>query len=310
MYHRPDSLPPALEKRNFDQSIGIEKLGNQFILHRTSDQDLRLVAHQLINQRRNEWSTKPSESIPRILHQVWTSKDPLPDTYARASHLLQQQHPNYRYMIWRPQEYEPLLEDLIGPQYDALPLPVIRDIVAAIVLYQHGGTAVDLDAECVQPITPLLSLGDCLIGFDPPFPHTKNGRRLFLSPAVLSAVPAHPLIKSYLAELIQRANQYLQNGAGTIHWLTVDALTETVAQQNDERQRLLLLGPSYFCPVNRTHIKHLEKVLEGEEKRSMIKKIFQTLHIISSPPYSDIARETVFVHMAGGRRREKAELYR
>jgi hypothetical protein len=32
-----------------------------------------------------------------------------------------------------------------------------------------------------------------------------------------------------------------------------------------------------------------------------LKKILRTLHLSSVPPFSDISRETIFVHMKGGR---------
>lgn len=299
---RTDPLrsPPALSKSAFDGSIGIDCLGGEFVLHRPFDQEIRKKAHLLIDQRKKEWAANPHSSIPQIIHQVWTSEGPLPDQFAAASRLLKQQHPGFTYVLWTPKEYRPILQELVGPEYSSLPLAVQRDLVVAAVLWQQGGLAADLEAECVQPITSLLSLGDCLLSFDPPRAKPKHSRRLFLSPAIIASAPSHPMMKAYLAEMLRRVKETPPGEKLKIEWITQDALT-TVATQFPDTGRILFLGPTYFCPVNRDHIRHFRKILEGEEKRSMVKKVLHSLHLVSIAPYSDIARETVFVHMEGGR---------
>jgi mannosyltransferase OCH1-like enzyme len=297
----PIMRPPALSKDAFDRSIGIESLGKKFVLHRVLDRKIRTKAREFISQRKSEFVPGKASSIPHIIHQIWTSEDPLPDQFAAAARLVQQQHPDFTYVLWKPKEYEPILQEIVGPSYESIPLPIQRDLAAAAVLWRLGGIVVDVQAECVQPATHLLSLGDCLLGFDPPQASAKHGRRLFLSPAVMAATPSHPLMMAYLAEMLRRIKN---NEAYDIEWISRDALT-TVASKTSINDRVLFLGPTYFCPINRKHIRHFREILEGERKRSMIKKALHSLHLISIPPYSDIARETVFVHMEGGREKEQ-----
>ena len=299
---RTDPLrsPPALSKAAFDRSIGLDRLGSKFVLHRARDRKVRKKARELISQRKSEFSVGKESSIPHTIHQVWTSRDPLPDQLAAAARLLKQQHPDFTYILWGPQEYEPILQELVGSSFNSLPPSVQRDVVTAAVLWQQGGLAVDLQAECVQPAKALLSFGDCLLGFDPPRAKAAHGRHLLLSPSVMAATPHHPLIMAYLTEMIRRVKEGTQNGEYNIEWITLDALT-TVASRSSQTDRALFFGPTYFCPVNRNHIRHFREILEGEKKRSMVKKILHSLHIVSIPPFSDIARETVFVHMEGGR---------
>ena len=296
----PLRSPPALSRAAFDHSIGIDSLGSKFILHESLDRKIRTKARELISQRKAEAAAGISSSIPRIIHQIWTSTSSLPDQFAAAARLLKQQHPDFTYILWSPKEYEPILEELIGPSYSLLPLPVVRDLAAAAVLWKQGGLVVDLEAECVQPATPLLSLGDCLVGFDPPRAKPRHGRRLLLSPAVMASTPSHPLMMAYLAEMVRRVKEGESSGDYKTEWITQDALT-SVASQSLQAGRVLFVGPTYFCPVNRDHIDHFRSILEGEKKRSMVKKVLHSLHMLSIPPYSDIARETVFVHMEGGR---------
>ena len=281
----PVRCPPALSRAAFDRSIGIDCLGSEFILQRSLDRKIRKKARELISQRKAEAASGKESSIPRIIHQVWTSESPLPDQLAASARLLKQQHPDFTYILWGPKEYEPILQGLIGPAYSSLPLPVVRDLAIAAVLWRQGGLAVDLEAECVQPATPLLSLGDCLLGFDPPRAKAKYGRHLFLSPSVMAATPSHPLVMAYLTEMIRRIKEGEQSGEYKVGWITQDALT-TAASQSTQADRVLFFGPTYFCPINRDHISHFREILEGERKRSMVKKVLHSLHMISIPPYS------------------------
>ena len=297
----PSLHPPALSRHEFDQTLGMKELSKSFVLHRSLDRKIRHTARQLIEKRKSEWSLTSPSSIPRIIHQVWLSVDPLPDDLARASRLVQQQHPGFRYILWRYSDVHKILHDLLGPSYTALPISLLRDVAAAAILWEHGGVVVDLEAECVHPITALLSLGDCLIGFEPPLPSPKWKRRLFLSSAVIAVRPSHPIIQSYLAEMIRRIQISENNEKIDAQWVTQDALTSVLAKIGLKQGKPLLLGPSYFCPVNPNHIHHLQRVLNKEVHRNWLQKVFRTLHIASVPPYSDVSRETIFVHMTGGR---------
>lgn len=291
----------ALSRHAFDDSLGVQELGSAFVLHRHKDKQIRNLARQLIEMRKREYLQGTAASIPQIIHQIWTSDAPLPDHLARASRMLQQQHPKFRYILWRPCDFSPLLKNSLGPLATSLPPEVLRDVVASVVLLQFGGIVVDLEAECVHPITPLLSLGDCLIGFEPPLAKTKGHRRLFLSSAVIAAAPAHPLIKSYLGELSRRVQLSIVGKKIDPHWITQDALTTVASQISPGQGRTLLLGPYYFCPVSPDHIRHLKKLLDCEVRRNVFQKILKTLHLSSTPLYSELKRETIFVHMSGGR---------
>ena len=301
IYQDPSLHPQALSKHAFDRSLGIKEFGRAFILHRSSDRQIRRVARQLIEKRQSEWKQGTPSSIPLIIHQFWLSDDPLPDDFARAARLVQQLHPGYRYILWHLRDVKDLLQDLVGPAYATLPSIVLRDIAAAAVLWQYGGVRVDLESECVHPITTILPLGDCLIGFEPPLAKTKRNRRLFLSPSIIASIPSHPIIQSYLAEMVHRVKICTEKDKVDLQWLTQDSLTTVVARISPEQGRPLLLAPSFFCPVSPAHIHHLKRVLNCEVRRNFFQKVLQTLHLASAPPFSDISRETLFVHMSGGK---------
>ena len=205
---RTDPLrsPPALSRSAFDRSIGIDCLGSTSSSTRPRQKHTKKSpgAH-LSEKKRVCLAARAVHSLhyPPGVDVTRASARPV----SAASRLLKLQHPDCTYILWGPNEYEPILEELIGPLYSVLPLSVQRDMAAAAILWRQGGLAVDLQAECVQPATPLLPLGDCLLGFDPPRAKAKHGRRLLLSPSVIAATPCHPLIMAYLAEMIRRVKE-------------------------------------------------------------------------------------------------------
>jgi hypothetical protein len=297
----PALRPPALSKHDLDKSLGIKQLGRKFVLHRSADRQIRRLARQFIDKRKSEWKGSSSSSIPQIIHQFWLSDDPLPDDFARAARLIQQQHPGFKYALWRFKDVKNLLEELVGPDIKSYPSVILRDIAAAAVLWQTGGIAVDFEAECVHSLSPLLPLGDCIIGFEPPLSQTKRRRRLLLSPSVILARPSHPLITAYLAEMVRRAKASITKKSFDPQWITQDSLTVVAAKAPIEQDRPLLLSPRYFCPVCPAHINRLKRRLNCEDRRNSFLKALQTLHITASSPFSDLSRETIFVHMTGGR---------
>lgn len=299
--HNSSPCDAALSRHAFDRSIGMRTFSKKFLLHRSLDRQLRQTAHRLINERKCEWTESSPSLIPQIIHQFWLSDEAIPDDLARATRLVQQQHPEFRYILWQYHDVKELLLTFLGPSHGSLPSAILRDIAAAVVLWNYGGVAVDLEAECVHPITSFLTLGDCLVGCEPPLSGAKWNRKLFVSPSVIAARSNHPIIQAYLAEMIRRIQSSEDKTAVDHRWVSVEALTSVLSTVGPEHGKPLLLGPTYFCPVNPSHIRHLKKVLDREVRRNSLQKVLRTLHLVSVPPYSDVARETLFVHMTGGR---------
>jgi hypothetical protein len=294
VFFRGDSRPRFLSKHAFDISCGIPTLGHKFVVHRSLDRKMRNLAHALIDSRKTQ--TLPKQTPPHIIHQIWTSQNEIPDALVRASHSIQQSNPDYGYALWRPAAYEPLLDATHGTKWRQLPNAIIRDLAAAAILEQHGGIVLDIEMECVGSFSSLLSHADCVIGFEPPRKKTCYKRKLFLSPACIAATPHHPIIQAWEKEMWDRSQR---NETLDPLWVTQEALCCAVA--NTKAENLLLVGPTYFCPISPQHIEEFHNILDRTVRRSMVKKIAQTLHLASVPIYSTIAQETLCVHMLGGR---------
>jgi hypothetical protein len=305
VWKKAQATPTALSKRHFDQSLCIKELGSSFVLHRKLDNEMRALAHNAITLRKAEWRAGQHSNIPLVIHQIWPRDEQIPDQYSRTARTVQIYNSDATYILWNHKDVEKLLTQLFGNDWKDLPLDVVRDLAAAAVLWQHGGIVVDLESECVHSIRSLLSLGDCIIGFEPPRETTKFQRRLFLSSSVIAAAPAHPIIKTWLAEMWRRALLMKDDPHISSLWVSQESLTRVAAALHD-RGRPLFVGPAYFCPVRPSQIQKLKRSLDGQARTRFFKRLAQTLHIISVPLYSRVARETLFVHMSGGRLSKKS----
>ncbi len=298
--HFLNQPPTALSRAHFDKSLGIQDLGQSFVFQMPADQQIRKIAKDLILERKKEWYQGKEVSIPLTIHQIWPFEEPLPDELSRASSLLIMQHPTFSYKFWRPSEFGPLLETSFGDSWRQLSPYIIRDLAASQILLKEGGVVVDLESECVHPITDILSLGHCIIGFEPPLPKPRYHRRLFLSSSLIASIPGHETINLWAKKMATRARYAQKDTSVDPLFVCSESLTSVVAS-SEQADGLILLGPTFFSPVAPLSIKELKHQLDGLQKRSILQKILETFHLGSSLPFSTIDDETIFVHMHGGR---------
>jgi hypothetical protein len=84
-------------------------------------------------------------------------------------------------------------------------------------------------------------------------------------------------------------------------WVCQDALNSVVSQPKQKLGKALFVSPAFFCPISPGHIHRFTQNLDGIKKTPLFRRILQSLYIIEAPPFSQISRETVGVHMSGGR---------
>jgi mannosyltransferase OCH1-like enzyme len=128
---------------------------------------------------------KPS-SIPKILHQIWISRDgkgkPLPQLCVQYSNEFKEAHEaqGWEYHLWRDELWDKFKDDKIITGYFTANFPdhtvaFIADRFRLLLLRDHGGVFVDVDAKMVKPFTTLL---DAL----PPTTQFFAGEHKYLNP--------------------------------------------------------------------------------------------------------------------------------
>jgi mannosyltransferase OCH1-like enzyme len=108
--------------------------------------------------------------IPHSIHQTWRTVDvplewqPYRDSWTRLN-------PGWTTKLWSDEACRSLVAtarpDLLD-LYDAYPLGIQRaDAFRYVLLAAHGGLYVDLDFECLRPISPLLDGAAVVLGLEP-----------------------------------------------------------------------------------------------------------------------------------------------
>ncbi|WRT65829.1 uncharacterized protein IL334_002779 [Kwoniella shivajii] len=104
-------------------------------------------------------TTRPGETIPRLIHQTWKN-DILPDKWQKAWKECREGMPDYEYMLWT----DDISREFIAKHYpahlhmfDNYRYPIQRaDSIRYFILHHFGGIYMDLDIGCRRRLDPLL----------------------------------------------------------------------------------------------------------------------------------------------------------
>lgn len=134
--------------------------------------------------------------IPKIIHQIWLGKRPIPTQIQSYMQSWKTYHPDWKFILWTEDNLIPLQNQELYNQ--VIDLRQKADIVRYEVLYQYGGIYVDIDMECFKNIEPLLQGVEFFLG-------TEDD--LYLSNELMAVTKKHELIK----ELLDGLNHSLSN---------------------------------------------------------------------------------------------------
>lgn len=134
-----------------------------------------------LNYRKNN---KPV--IPKLIHAIWFSGDPMPELYLRCLESWKEYAPDYEIKIWNMETYKPdqclFFEQAIEHKNWAF----ASDYARADLLYRYGGIYMDLDVEMLRPIDDLL-YNDAYMSFES-LDRIECG-------SGMGSRPGHPIIK-------------------------------------------------------------------------------------------------------------------
>jgi hypothetical protein len=136
--------------------------------------------------------------VPRIIHQIWVGRDPLPDEYAAYIETWKRHHPTWVHRLWTEDN---LPSGLRRPEaLERIRHPVERaDILRLELLWRHGGVYVDVDFECRSSLEPHIGDAAFFTAYLKPKNIVKARERV--NNAFIGSVPGHPLLDRALNEL-------------------------------------------------------------------------------------------------------------
>lgn len=138
--------------------------------------------------------------IPHLIHQTWKNED-VPHEWRDWSESWRRHHPDWEYRLWTDADNRAFLEEHYAwflPVYDGYREPIKRaDAIRYFLLDHFGGLYVDLDFECLRPMTGLFAGKELVLGLEPEA-HTRlpvsrrSGMRRIVCNALMASRPGHP----------------------------------------------------------------------------------------------------------------------
>ena len=125
-----------------------------------------------------------TQRIPKIIHQIWLGKRPIPKQILGYMESWKQKHPSWRFILWTDENVFCLYN-----QFVYLKMNNVRqkaDLLRYEILYRYGGVYVDIDMECIQNIEPLIENEEFFVGTEDNF---------YYSNELMGCVPHHALMK-------------------------------------------------------------------------------------------------------------------
>lgn len=137
-----------------------------------------------------------SAGIPKIVHQVWLGRRPIPAAFHRYRRTWRQHHPSWKCQLWT--------EDTLPPLRCAPVLCRARtfaeqaDVVRLELLSRFGGVYADMDFECRRSLDSLVERVGAFAGLE---------RRGWVGNAILGATAGHPAFTFALTQAMALVGQ-------------------------------------------------------------------------------------------------------
>ncbi len=132
--------------------------------------------------------------IPKLLHYVWLSGDPLPELMQRCRASWVKWAPDYTWVLWDRNKVESIDNLWLRQTLQTKHYAFATDFIRIYALYHHGGVYFDGDVELTGSLDPFLD-HSLFIGSE----YSDD-----LEPAVFGSLPGHPLLKDLLDYYHQR----------------------------------------------------------------------------------------------------------
>ncbi|WP_326601725.1 glycosyltransferase [Streptomyces sp. NBC_01800] len=135
-----------------------------------------------------------------MIHQTWKDAD-VPPEWQKWADSWRIHHPGWGYRLWTDADNRAFLQEHYPwflPVYDGYPEAIMRaDAIRYFLLDHFGGLYVDLDFECLKPVTEILDGHDLVLGCEPDA-HTRlllarrRGFDRIVGNAFIASRPGHP----------------------------------------------------------------------------------------------------------------------
>lgn len=150
--------------------------------------------------------------IPKIIHQTYKHKTPLPNIYQTCQSILLELHPAFDYKFWTDDDMFDEIKTNFPYYYDAfmaLPRMIMKiDMFRYFLMYKYGGLYVDMDYIMFKPFDMLSSAKVIL----PCNREETAGQHSCIGNCIFASEPNHPFWKMVIDTLFtDKRERFLTN---------------------------------------------------------------------------------------------------
>ena len=175
--------------------------------------------------------------IPRIFHQIWLGRQPMPIEFLEWQKTWTNFNPGWDLKLWTEDNLFPTRwPDLVRKAHGYAHL---SDIYRYEILLREGGIYIDTDFECLKPIEPLIADREAFVAL-------KNCHPTIINSAISGGVPSHPLFRQ-LVEDMGSANMEDKHSLGSPYLTShVEKLSDLNARKGLRLIPASLMNPSAY----------------------------------------------------------------
>lgn len=280
----------GFEDVNFKHSNGLDLMReySAHYLNPNASIELKLLRSNYERLKPSKTPSNISPIIPKIIHQIWLGKSPMPKNYQYFLETWRQNHPDWEIKVWNQ-------EDILKENFPNIDLFFLArsyaeqaDIARYEIIYRYGGLYVDADIECFTNFDELHHKYDFYINMEPP---ALNKKQVTIANNMIAAVPNHPVLAKTLLNIRSNWNlveEEFENNLSNSwtsfsrsnHNLAVqrtmyplsDAVFSFLTEEDQTKYKSIILPSGYNIPIyfvnNRPVLNFLSNTFRGRAKLS------------------------------------------
>jgi mannosyltransferase OCH1-like enzyme len=216
------------------------------------------------------------EAIPKIIHQIWAGKQPLPNMLKELGETWKGHHPEWEYRLWNDNdilsfivEYFPEYLDL----YHSFHYDIQRwDAIRYLILHQTGGMYIDSDYECLENVEPLLEGRTCVFAMEPDIHAELFNKAMVFNNALMASVPAHLFLKKVIEKVFsQNTLQYdTSDKMNCVLNTTGPWMLGELYQKFEDKNSIYLIPAKFVSPFTKMEA---ETVFNGAQSEHLEEKL-------------------------------------
>ena len=190
-----------------------------------------------------------TNSIPKIIHQLWIGPKPRPSKFMAT---WKDKHPDYEYIMWNEEELSKrgLRLECVSKINEIEEINGKADIIRWEILYYYGGLFIDADSICIEPFNYLIEQNKPFCGYE-----NETARPGLVATGTMAFPKNHQLPRGAIDYI--KANEVSQAKTGKMAWRTVGPELLTRLLQTNLYKDVVIYPSYYFLPKHLTGLQYM-----------------------------------------------------